>query len=109
MYGNRLIAFDRDNNEKLSEDFWSLVVIRTVTIVIAYVAFIVYLVFVGEYRNEYLYQSIQIVAVIFDISWLFWVWKILNVRYYEAVSLNFFQQLLFLFSLGILLVLGYIS
>lgn len=71
MYGNRLIAFDRDNNEKLSEDFWSLVVIRTVTIVIAYVAFIVYLVFVGEYRNEYLYQSIQIVAVIFDISWLF--------------------------------------
>ncbi|MBA3078705.1 oligosaccharide flippase family protein [Lactiplantibacillus plantarum] len=71
MCGNRLIAFDRDNNEKLSEDFWSLVVIRTVTIVIAYVAFIVYLVFVGEYRNEYLYQSIQIVAVIFDISWLF--------------------------------------
>ncbi len=71
LYGNRLIAFDRDDRERLSSDFWSLVIMRGGTIALAYFAFILYLLCVHQYRVEYVFQSIQIIAVVFDISWFF--------------------------------------
>ncbi len=71
LYGNRIIAYQRDNRKQMSQTFWSIVVLRFVTILIAYLAFLLFLVFVDQYRLDYLFQSLAIVAAALDISWVF--------------------------------------
>lgn len=70
-YGNRQIAYVRDDKEKMSSTFWSLVLLRICTLGIA---LILYLIIFGTnktYGNVYLIQTVAIIAVMFDISWLF--------------------------------------
>lgn len=71
LYGNRTIASVRDDKEKLSQAFWEIFFLRLITITIAYGVFLIYVLFESKYRYFNFLQSIQILAVIFDISWLF--------------------------------------
>lgn len=71
LYGNRQIAYYRDDKEKTSQIFWEIFFMRAITIALAMVAFFVFLNFNNSYRNAYLMQSILIVAAAFDISWFF--------------------------------------
>ncbi|WP_203633359.1 flippase [Lacticaseibacillus suibinensis] len=71
LYGNRQIAYYRDNREKTSQAFWEIFFIRAITISIALVAFFVFLNFTTQYRIAYLMQGLLIVAAAFDVSWLF--------------------------------------
>ncbi|WP_024862504.1 polysaccharide biosynthesis C-terminal domain-containing protein [Pediococcus acidilactici] len=71
MYGNRQIAFVRDNKEELTKTFYEIFFLRIITIAIAYVFFIVFLLLTKEYRLYYIAQSISIIAAAFDISWFF--------------------------------------
>lgn len=45
LYGNRQVAFVRDNKQKLSQTFYELFFMRFLTIILAYLAFIVFLFF----------------------------------------------------------------
>ncbi|WP_125768043.1 flippase [Lapidilactobacillus wuchangensis] len=71
LYGNRQIAYYRDDKEKTSQIFWEIFFMRAITITLAMVAFFVFLNFNKSYRNAYLMQSILIIAAAFDISWFF--------------------------------------
>lgn len=71
LYGNRIIAYQRDNRSKMSQTFWSLTILRIGTVIIAYAVFLIFLFFTNKFRMLYLIQSIQVIAAIFDISWLF--------------------------------------
>ncbi|MBF7123767.1 polysaccharide biosynthesis C-terminal domain-containing protein [Pediococcus pentosaceus] len=71
MYGNRQIAFVRDDKEKLTRTFYEIFFLRIITITIAYVFFVVFLLLTKEYRLYYIAQSISIIAAAFDISWFF--------------------------------------
>ncbi|KAF0334020.1 oligosaccharide flippase family protein [Pediococcus acidilactici] len=71
MYGNRQIAFVRDNKEELTKTFYEIFFLRIITIAIAYVFFLVFLLLTKEYRLYYIAQSISIIAAAFDISWFF--------------------------------------
>lgn len=71
LYGNRQVAFVRDNKQKLSQTFYELFFMRFLTIILAYLAFIVFLFFSSHYFIYYLAQSVSIVAAAFDISWFF--------------------------------------
>ena len=72
LYGNRTIAFFRDDKEKLSNIFWSIFVLKLMTTSIAYAAFIIAMFASGiTFSNYYQIQSINIIAVGVDISWLF--------------------------------------
>lgn len=71
LYGNRSIAYQRDNKEQMSNTFWSVVTMRFITIAIAYLAFLIFLLFTTKFRLIYIFQSIQIIAAALDISWLF--------------------------------------
>lgn len=71
LYGNRAIAYQRGNKEKMSQIFWSLTLLRIITITGAYLLFLLFLVLTHKYKNFYFFQSIQIIAAAFDISWLF--------------------------------------
>lgn len=71
LYGNRQIAYHRDNKKEASQVFWEIFFMRAITIMVALGAFFVFLQFVGGYHSAYLMQSILIVAAAFDISWFF--------------------------------------
>lgn len=73
MYGNRQIAYVRDNQKMLKNTFWS---IYTLQLIATSTSLLVYLIFFVILKKEpirtlYLVQAINIVATIFDISWLF--------------------------------------
>ncbi|WP_063698082.1 flippase [Pediococcus inopinatus] len=70
-YGNRQIAYQRNNKETLSQTFWEITVLRIITICIAYTAFLVYLSITSEFKFYFVGQSFQIIAAALDISWLF--------------------------------------
>ncbi|MFV0982662.1 flippase [Latilactobacillus sakei] len=71
LYGNRQIAYYRDNRRKTSQIFWEVFLMRIVTIIGALIAFFIFLGLTNEYKQAYLMQSILIVAAAVDISWFF--------------------------------------
>lgn len=71
LYGNRTIAYERDDKQKMSQSFWEISILRFITIALAYAAFLVFLMLTKKYHQFYFYQSFQVIAAAFDISWLF--------------------------------------
>ncbi|MCG0601703.1 flippase [Lactiplantibacillus plantarum] len=71
VYGNREIAYHRDNVNERSKIFWEIELLQLMTIVFAYILFLGFDFFQTKYRTYFLLQSLWIVAGAFDISWLF--------------------------------------
>ncbi|KAF0488637.1 oligosaccharide flippase family protein [Pediococcus acidilactici] len=71
LYGNRQIAYVRDDKDKLTKTFYEIFLMRVMTIILAYTAFLVFLMFTGSYHTYYFAQSVSIIAAAFDISWFF--------------------------------------
>ncbi|MBV4425519.1 flippase [Clostridium tyrobutyricum] len=72
LYGNRSIAYVRDDKSKLSRTFWGIFLLKIVTIIISYTVFIVFINFThSQYKTIFLFQSIYIISAAVDISWLF--------------------------------------
>ena len=83
MYGNRKIAYVRDNHYKLTQTFYEIMIMQICTVIMAYFTFFIFLNFSNNlYRPYYLAQSIMIVAMAFDISWFLWASKILRLRFF---------------------------
>lgn len=71
-YGNREIAYHRDDKYKRSKIFWEIVMMQFTTITISYSVFIVFVWnFSASYHLFFLVQSLLIIAGAFDISWYF--------------------------------------
>ena len=95
LYGNRQIAFVRDNQVKMSKVFYEIFILRLLTICLAYLLFVAFLTINGQYHAYYLFQSIAIVAAAFDISWFF-----MGIENFKVTVLrNFIVKLLALFSI----------
>ena len=72
LYGNRQIAYVRDNKEELKNSFYSIYLVQVSTILSILLFFIFTFSFnKGLYRTLYLVQGINILASLVDISWLF--------------------------------------
>lgn len=71
MYGNRQIAYVRNNKQEMSKTFWSIVFFKVITTGIALVIYILFFGFNKAYGNIYLIQSVNIIAAMIDISWLY--------------------------------------
>lgn len=71
LYGNRQIAYARDNKHDLYRTFWGIFTLKISTTFIAYVLYLIFLLFVGEYHSIFLIQSLLLIAAGLDISWLF--------------------------------------
>ncbi|ASC08771.1 flippase [Pediococcus pentosaceus] len=71
LYGNRQIAFVRDDKDKVTKTFYEIFLMRVMTIILAYAAFLIFLMTTGSYHVYYLAQSVSIIAAAFDISWFF--------------------------------------
>lgn len=71
LYGNRTVAYNRDNKQKLSQIFWEISILRFICITLSYIAFVVFLFQTKEYKEYYFFQSFMLIAAAFDISWFF--------------------------------------
>lgn len=70
-YGNREIAYVRENSQAMAKTFWEIQIVKTIMTILSYLAFITFMFF---YQGNQLYmwaQSINLIAVAFDISWLY--------------------------------------
>ncbi|HGL5671413.1 TPA: oligosaccharide flippase family protein, partial [Enterococcus faecium] len=43
LYGNRTIAYSRDNKKNMSQTFWEIIILRLICIVISYLLFLLFL------------------------------------------------------------------
>lgn len=71
MYGNRQIAYTRNDKVKMTKTFWEIEGLLCLTVTISYLIFYVYLELNNDFKAYYLAQSLTIIAVIFDVSWFF--------------------------------------
>lgn len=71
IYGNRQIAYVRDDKEKMSKTFWGITYLKVITTTIAFISYILIFGFNKEYGKIYLIQSISIIGAMLDISWLY--------------------------------------
>lgn len=71
LYGNRQVAFVRDDKSKLTKTFYEIFFMRLITITLAYAIFLIFLALTKQYHVYYLAQSVSIIAAAFDISWFF--------------------------------------
>lgn len=70
-YGNREIAFVRNNGEKLVKTFWEIQFLRLFTVLGSIFLFYGFTYFYHSYHIYLILQSINLIAVFFDISWLY--------------------------------------
>lgn len=70
-YGNREIAYVRDSKQKMAATFWEIQIVKTVMTVVAYLSFVVFMAFYSGNKTYMWAQSINLIAVAFDISWLY--------------------------------------
>lgn len=72
LYGNREIAYNRDDKAKRSKIFWEIEMLQFLTIMFAYCVFIVcMLTYIHQYRIYFAIQSLLIIAGGLDVSWYF--------------------------------------
>ena len=71
MYGQRQIAYIQNDKRQRTKNFWEIIIIRTITLSISILLF--YLIYgrTGEYAIYYQILIVQLIANIFDVSWLF--------------------------------------
>ncbi len=72
LYGQREIAFCKDNVRRRSRVFWELAIIRFVTVTISTIVYIALIVCNSTgYSHYYAIFLIELIAAAFDISWFF--------------------------------------
>ncbi|MGL5414768.1 MAG: flippase [Clostridium sp.] len=71
LYGNRQIAYVRDDKEKLSVTFWAITILKLITTGVAFIVYMIIFANQKDYKIVFLIQGINILVATIDISWLF--------------------------------------
>lgn len=71
LYGNRQIAYVQNSKKEVSKIFYEIIVVEFLAVLASYIFFIFFMRFYSSNVTYMWLQSIYIVAVFFDISWLF--------------------------------------
>jgi len=98
LYGNRQIAYLRDNKQRVSQAFWEIFLLRCLTTLVALSSFYIFVYFNHTYQWAYLMQSILIIATALDISWFFMGVENFKVTVSRNVIVKIFS-ILFIFTL----------
>ena len=70
-YGNRQIAYVRENREKMAKTFWEIQIVKTIMTLLSFIVFEVFMIFYTRQADYMWAQSINLIAVAFDISWFY--------------------------------------
>lgn len=98
LYGNREVAYVRDDKKKLSALFWELTILRAVLTFFAALLYTGFILISKEYQVYYWIQMITLIASLVDISWFFQGLENFKV----SVLRNFFVKvvsLIFIFTM----------
>ncbi len=98
LYGNRQIAYLRDNKQRVSQAFWEIFLLRCLTTLVALSSFYIFVYFNHTYQWAYLIQSILIIATALDISWFFMGVENFKVTVSRNMIVKIFS-ILFIFTL----------
>lgn len=73
LYGNRQIAYVREDKKKLKNTFYSIYLLQLIMTSISLLMFLLFILMFeqGRYKTLYMVQGLYIVAAMVDISWLF--------------------------------------
>lgn len=72
LYGNRAIAYTRDNITDRSRTFWEINIYKFILTIIAIIVFLLFAYFYDEkYRLYFYLQTFMLIGAFFDISWFF--------------------------------------
>lgn len=72
LYGNREIAYHRDDIDARSRTFWSIELLQILTVSISLIVYLVAVIFFSTtFQKYFLLQSLWIIAAGVDISWYF--------------------------------------
>ena len=71
IYGQREIAFARDDKKRRSEVFWQITLLRCAGVFIFGLIYFLIFGFGTEYRSVYQVLMVEIIATAFDVSWFF--------------------------------------
>lgn len=71
-YGNRMIAYHRDNPDELSGTFWSIYTFQFILAVVFTAAYIVYSLFISDNRQISLLLVLFVISGGIDITWFYW-------------------------------------
>ena len=70
-YGNRQIAYVRENKKQIAKTFWEIQIVKTLMTLFSFLIFIIFMFFYTR-QSKYMWaQSFNLVAVAFDISWFY--------------------------------------
>ena len=70
-YGNRQIAYVREKKNQMSKTFWEIQIVKTIMTLYSFIAFEIFMIFYTR-QPEYMWaQSLNLIAVAFDISWFY--------------------------------------
>lgn len=96
-FGQREIALHQDNKEKYSKVFWNLISYRLIIGLLSLLAYIILIILTTRYQIIYAILTINLIANIFDISWLFQ-----GLEEYKTISIrNIIVKLFFTASIFI--------
>ena len=71
MYGQREIAFNQDNKEKKTNIFYSIFILRCITMSVSMIVFYILFARSGEFSTYYKILLLEMFANIIDISWFY--------------------------------------
>ena len=72
LYASRSVAYKRDDKEELSKTFWSIFILQAVLCVVAFILYLLFvLLFIQKYKLIQIIQSLSLLSIAVDISWLF--------------------------------------
>ena len=71
VFGQRNIAFYRDNKDKINDWFWNVFFFRIISSIISFVIYIVFLIVSNNFNELFLLVSLNIFNVVVDITWFF--------------------------------------
>lgn len=72
LYGNREVAYNRNNKRERSVIFWEIESLQLITCSISMIIYIFFIVsFCKRFKIYFVYQSLWIIATALDISWYF--------------------------------------
>lgn len=121
-YGMRIIGTYQDDKEKRSQVFWELIVLKSILSVFFIILYILYVIFLADNKLVCVFQGINLIAVLFDITWLFQgmeefgkvslknlVCKILNVVFIFVFIKNKNDLALYAFGMAFFQLLGNLS
>lgn len=71
LYGNRTIAYYRDDKMERSKKFYEIIILKFLMMLLSLIILLGYILFFSTLKKIMIFQSIQIIAACLDISWFF--------------------------------------